>query len=377
MPGADPRFDFFLETESQPITSGHPAWARNLPGRRGCFSGDGQAGQEIPFTVGDYFLAAREFLDSFGPTAAAERIRIHLAKHGPHYHPARVAAEVCGRRAELVLNVAVSEAGRACIHREYGLLQRLNREVAPSYLPAVFGLGEVALPGKPRVPMFIGEWLAGFHEFHLSRTPADSETGMVLWDPENGNRLLDRARIRAIYSGAAGILTHYFNLSTGERIGSWHHATGDFVVNLAGPRPEVRLITVRDYRPKLRPAAEAGPGLPALMESLLVFFLDTMIRMRLDRLDGVGEIAWAGPIAVEGCLEGFFSALSKKPELPGVPLPLDLLFRHYALSCTPGHLLELCRGLLCHFPPGSADPPVASAFLEEHVCLVASSLANL
>ncbi len=376
MSGAKPRFSFFLETKSQPISADHPAWVRNLPGSRGCFSGDERAGEEIPFTVGEYFLVARNFLETSGPTATAERVRIHLAKHGSLYHPARVVAEDRGQWTEFVLNVAVSGAGRTLIHREYAMLQRLNREVVPSHLPSVFCLGEVALPGKPPVPMFIGEWLVGFHEFHLTRIPGAAEMGMAVWDPANGNHLLDRDQVRAIYTSAARVLTHYFSLSTGECIGSWHHAAGDFVVSLAGPTPEVRLITVRDYRPMLRPAADAGQGLPALMESLLVFFLDTTIRMRLDRLDGVGEIAWADPIAVEGCLEGFFWSLSEKPELPGVPLPLDLLFRHYAFSCSPDHLLELCRGLLSRFPPGAADPILASGCLEEHVCLLASLLAN-
>jgi hypothetical protein len=373
---AKPRVAFFLETESQPITRGHAAWARNLPGSRGCFFRHGRVGEEIPFTVGDYFLAAWTFLKSAASTAGAERMRIHLAKHGPHYHPARVAAEFRGRRADFVLNVAVSEAGRALIHQEYATLQRLNREVAPSYLPPVFEVGEVALPGKTPVAMFIGEWLTGFNEFHLARTPGAAETALVVWDPENGSRRLDRDQARAVYTCAARILTHYFNLSTRECICSWHHAAGDFVVNLTRTGPEVRLITVRDYRPMLRPAAAAGQAIPALMESLLVFFLDMTIRMRLDRLDGVGEIAWSDPIAVEGSLDGFLSALSEKPKPPGVPAPLDLLFRHYVLSCRPDHLLALCRGLLSRYPPGSADPPVVSVRLDEHLSVLASSVAN-
>lgn len=376
MPAVKPRFAFFLETERQPITGDHPAWVRNLPGSRDCFAGGEGVGVELPFTVGEYFQAAREFLERSGPTAAAERIRIHLAKHGPYYHPGRVAAKIRGRWAEFVLNVAVSEAGRALIRHEYAHLRRLTGAAGPAYLPAVFGFGEVALPGKPQVSMFIGEWLAGFHEFHLTRTPASSETGVVVWDPANGNRRLNREEIRALYRGAARILTHYFDLLSGAYIGSWHHAAGDFVVNLAGPTPKVRLVTVRDYRPLLRPAAEAGQGLPALMESLLVFFLDLTIRMRLDRLDGVGEVAWADPIAAEACLEGFLSALSDKPEPPGVPVPLDLLFRHYVLSCRPDHLLAVCRGLLSRYPPGSADPPVASARLAEHLSVLVSSVAN-
>ena len=185
--------------------------------------------------------------------------------------------------------------------------------------------------------MFLGEWLVGFHEFHLTRGGPGGETRVVLWDPENGNRILGHDQVKALYAQIAMVLTHYFNVSTAECIRAWHHAAGDFVVNLAGDTPAARLVTAREYRPLLQlEATPAGRSVKRLLEALLVFFLSLTIRMRLDRLDGVGEIAWAGPVAVEGALAGVLEALTEKPELPGVPLPLDVLFTHYLRSGEPG-----------------------------------------
>jgi len=135
---------------------------------------------------------------------------------------------------------------------------------------------------------------------------------------------------------------------------------------------------VREYRPLLQPlSTPAGRGVKSLLEALLVFFLNLTIRMRLDRLDGVGEIAWAGPETVEGALAGVLEALAEKPGLPGVPLPLDLLFAHYLLSATPDDLLDMCSGILASFHPQSPDTAVARAHLEEHAAALALALSRL
>jgi hypothetical protein len=386
-----PHYSYFLETADQPITPAQPAWHYLIPTGRRSFQ-DAPAGHQAPsITLGHYFQAVRAFLE--GPAQAAvaralrgqglamgdaEEIGIYLAKHGECYHPARVVAQAGGTRIEWVVNVAVSPAGAAIIQKEFALLQRLKREVSPSYLPQVYVLGEVQVQTGRPLPMFLGEWLAGFHEFHLTRSGPGDEMGVVLWDPENGNRILGRDQVKALYAQAARVLTHYFNVATAECIGAWHHAAGDFVVNLAGHAPVARLITVREYRPLLRPeSAPAGRGVKRLLEALLLFFLNLTIRMRLDRLDGVGEIAWAGPAAVDGALAGVLEALAEKPQLPDVPLPLDVLFRHYLLSGTPEELLEMCSGILASFHSHSPDTAVARAHLEEHAAALAFALSRL
>ena len=374
--GAKDRFAYFIETESEPVGPGHPAWERDLPGSRECRPSAGRPKGAIPFTVGAYFQAAREFLEASGTIPASAPVHIFLAKHGAFYHPARVAAEISGRRVEFVLNVALSEAGRELIHREFKTLQRLRQEFCPAWIPAVFACGEAACGGGIPVAMFLGEWLTGFHEFHLTRRAGSGETVVVLWDSDGGNRYLSREEAGRIYAGAARILTHYFNLLTGECIHAWHHAAGDFVVNPAAGEPAVRLITVRDYRSMRRRRTAEAPAVEELLESLLLFFLNLSIRMRLDRWDGVGEVAWSDPVAVEGSLNGFLEALAAKPDPPGAPLPIELLFRHYLLSLSPGYLLEVCRGLLALFHPAAPDLPVASARLEEHVALLTDALGR-
>jgi hypothetical protein len=385
-----PHYFYFLETADQPVTPAQPAWRCLLPTGRRSFR-DAPGGPPAPsITLGQYFQAVRAFLE--GPAQAAvaralrtrapaaggaEEIGVFLAKHGECYHPARVVAQACGGRCEWVVNVAISPAGASIIQNEFAVLQRLNREFSPSYLPQVYVLGEVPLPDGQPLSMFLGEWLVGFHEFHLTSGGPGGETLVVLWDPENGNRILGRDQVKALYAQIARVLTHYFNVSTTECIGAWHHAAGDFVVNLAGDTPAARLVTVREYRPLLLESTPAGHSVKRLLEALLVFFLSLTIRMRLDRLDGVGEIAWAGPVAVEGALAGALEALAEKPELPGVPLPLDLLFTHYLLSASPDDLLDLCSGILASFHPQSPDKAVAGAHLKEHASALALAFSRL
>ena len=45
------------------------------------------------------------------------------------------------------------------------------------------------------------------------------------------------------------------------------------------------------------------------MIAVIYFFLHMTLRMRLDKLDGVGEAVWAGDFCVEATTTGFFDAL--------------------------------------------------------------------
>ena len=170
----------------------------------------------------------------------------------------------------------------------------------------------------------------------------------MLWDPENGPRRLDAAHSRAVYYQVARILTHYLNLETFEGITAWHHAAGDFVVRIDADAVEVRLISVRDYRPLFpaRPEPADSPRAAAsFLETLLIFLLNLSIRTRLDRLDGTGELAWAGPESVAATVEGVLDSLAAKPAPVELPLPMDLLFRRFLAACREEDLLDLCQAI--------------------------------
>ena len=48
----------------------------------------------------------------------------------------------------------------------------------------------------------------------------------------------------------------------------------------------------------------------AKLLALILFFLHMTIQMRLDRLDGVGSVAWAGDYCLEGVLTGFLEGMA-------------------------------------------------------------------
>lgn len=396
--GMAPRsaFSYFIETPDQPVTPRDPLWARPLPtSRRGVAEPSSPPPAEgAPLTVGDYFQAGRRFFEGAGRAAfvracarggledaAAAALRIFLAKHGEYYHPARVEAEIRGKCLCWVLNVAASAAGRSLLAREHALLERLGREFPGAYLPEVYGAGEVDAGRGRALSMFLGQWLAGFHEFHLTRTAPREGPALVLWDPQNGPRRLDAAQSRAVYHQVARILTHYLNLETFEGITAWHHAAGDFVVRIDADAVEVRLISVRDYRP-LFPArpepADSPRAAAAFLETLLVFLLNLSIRTRLDRLDGTGELAWAGPESVAATVAGVLDGLAAKPAPVELPLPLDRLFRRFLAACREEDLLDLCRALAAKIEAaGRAGLPLMEKCAEEHAATLAAAFNRL
>jgi hypothetical protein len=373
-----PSYDYFLETPEQPVGPEHPAWATPLPVSRLA------AGQPRPSacTYGDYFQGVRTFLEGCGREGLArglrrrglppdpDEFRIYLAKHGEHYHPARVEANAAGVRGEWVVNVALSVSSRALLAREQALLERLSRETQTAFLPEVYGWGEVECRPGVWMGLLLAEWFSGFHEFHLTRLP-DGSRGVVLWDTGGGNRRLPASSVAAVYRQAAHILTAYLNLDTFEAIASWHHAAGDFIVRDEPGGLELRLVTAREYRPLF---ANPPEDFESLLNACLVFLLQLSLRTRLDRLDGTGDMAWSGPEAVGATVDGVLAALAAKPFPEGLPIPFPNLFKRYLAGCPADMLGDLCADVIARsFPPGSAERALADAGLNEHVQLLSAA----
>ena len=74
-----------------------------------------------------------------------------------------------------------------------------------------------------------------------------------------------------------------------------------------GKKVDIRLITIRDYGPVVD--FSSGKRAAKLL-ALILFFLHLTIQMRLDRLDGVGEVVWADDYCLEGVVAGFFEGLA-------------------------------------------------------------------
>ncbi|MBI5063581.1 MAG: hypothetical protein HZB87_09030 [Desulfatitalea sp.] len=301
------------------LTAADAQWRLPLPADR-------HAGPSTLPTVsyGDYFTAVDDYLKGEGRAALALALRnrlgrefhisevggiqIHLVKHGAFYHPARVTVTIGAQRLALVLNVAVSPAGRERLTAEAAHLARLEADFSPRFIPRVYGWGTGRSGDREPLPMFLGEWLDGFHELHPTLASGNRKPWAV-WDPEQGRWHLSEHQAAEFLRQAVFILTHYFDPHTLAAIQAWHHAAGDFVVRAQGAGLEVCLISVRRYAPLFHLEKDDSLTIERLLGVLSVFFLRTSLWMRLDRLDGVGDLTWAGDAVLVPMWQGFAQGL--------------------------------------------------------------------
>jgi hypothetical protein len=368
-----PRVEYFLYEHAQPISGDAEECRSPLPlSREASLQGSG-------FTIGDYFKAVHDFLikdDQIALVssvqAPVETVKIRLEKHGEFYHPSKVEAAGPGFRGVFAVNAAVSETGRQTIFREYDILKRLGHGFPLPFVPQVYHLGQGGQ--APAIPMFIGEWFENYHEFHLSRNPLDGRMGMVLWDSQKGRVPLSPFYASEVYRQAALIMTCYYNIRTLERIFPWHHAAGDFILRIQHNKIDLKLITARKYEPLI--CADADDP-ETLLEALLIFLISLSIRTRLDRLDGVGDVAWADDMAVSPTLRGFFQGLDMNPQdllPPSESLPSFFLkfMRRYSLS----DLMEFARASAKTYPASSPEFTVVWQHLESHVSVLYELIAH-
>ncbi len=393
MPGK-PRFSYFLSHQKYHVKKESETWKAPLPLSRNQSVKEPQKETGISVSHGDYFCAVRSFLENnrFAILTSAvaqhlnrdiksediEKIRIFLEKHGEFYHPARIEANVNGEVAPFVVNVAVSHAGKESIQREYKILQKLNSNFPYSFLPKVYGQGQVRTKKNLQVNMFLGEWFEGFNEFHISKDPSDEKKRINVWVSEKGNLFLTAEQTLELYRQAAMILTCYYDVETFEQIFPWHHAAGDFVIKLINNKVKTRLVTVRQYASMFEEndSEDQDQGADLILEALLVFFLNLSIRMRLDRLDGVGEIVWSDDVAVEGTLKGFFEGLVLKPSVDLLQDSVVDCFRKHLLSCSQADLFDLSQAMVNAYNPQAPEVPVIKRNLQSHVKILYNAIKN-
>ena len=384
-----PLISYYLYNTRTPVEENHPVWQEPLPLSR-YFTGKSDG---LSLSHGDYFLAIRRFLerDDFDiiaralgrrlqkkvTTADISAIGVCLAKHGEFYHPARLEVSVGQQSAGFVLNVAVSDNGIQTLHEEYHSLKRLNDEFTPSFIPRVYGLGEIETAGRRKIPLFLGDWLEGYHEFHITGDPAGDAANIRVWDGDANRALLSADHQADIYRQAARILTYYYNVESLEQIFAFHHAAGDFVVRIENNVVDLKLITVRRYASLLRNQNDrdnSGADVETILQALLLFFLGLSIRMRLDRIDGVGDIVWADRLAVAATLEGFFEGLILKPKIPSLPDTIDRCFAYFLSRCSSEDIGDLCRSMVQAMDRRDPETAFVRQNLNEHITSLTRSI---
>lgn len=380
-----PTVDYFLSTTADPIDASHPLWRRPLPENRQGQTAAVRSTDETADTVsyGGYFAAVQRFCQADGwlrvvravsrrlarPILAndLQHVAIYLEKHGALYHPARLQVTVNGSRLLFVVNVAVSDAGRQILPIEVEALERLNDQRPFGWLPKVYDWDAT----DPH--LFLGEWFEGFHEFHLTRPPGSQTTAVVVWDGAPTPTLLSSHQETDLYRQAALILTACYDPISSSQIHPWHHAAGDFVVRVDPAQLAVKLITVRGYTP-LALAADGGSAPDterAILDTLAAFFIQLTLRMRLDRIDGVGDVAWAPPASLAPTVAGFFQGLDLTARLSGFPEDFPEIFRRYLNQVDPAELAISARRITqTVFRHRSEEHRLVRQHLSDHLVLL-------
>ena len=278
--------------------------------------------EKHPFlTLADYFGALQQFiaqddgkvlksvLKERHALADISEVILRSEKHGAFYHIASVEIIGPNKKTKLAVTTALSETARSFLAEEALVLQQLS-DIAADFLPTNYckeSLTWQADSGSEKFLILVGEWLDGYHEWHLSDDPKSGERRINLWDYKKGYRFLSSAESYELLRQAAFILTYYYNQVDFRQIYPWHHGAGDFIVNAESGAISVKLVTARQHQPLVhfKQAKEADRLVAAIQ-----FLLNLSLRIRLDRLDGVGEPAWMGVFAVHAAVNGFFDGLA-------------------------------------------------------------------
>lgn len=367
------------------IQPGHPLWQKPLPSMnraaRLSASDDGATSKAI--THAGYFEAVRSYLTGAGRfhiqhALAAhfpqhetwfkpDRMDVVLEKHGEFYHPARIDILIYERSISLALNVAVTTAGSDCMTSEVAALHRVAQRLPPGTVPTVYGHAEVPGPNNFTIPMFLADWFNGYDEFHLSINPRDGHQGMVVWDTQNEPFYLsDEQQVNA-YHQVAYLLTRAYDPETTRQIYPWHHAAGDFVMRVSDASVALRLITVRQYAPTLG-GGDGNLDDEARLIALLVFFLNLTLRNRIDRLDGTGNMAWAGSAAVAATVRGAMEAM---------PMAIKDQFTGFLMSYDASELMGVLRMVADRYALMPMEKDLIHAHLASHGEQLAAALRAL
>jgi hypothetical protein len=386
------RIRYFVSNNLEPVHGNSPLWNIALPLSRHQHSCPGVMPADENLTYGEYFGAVADFLEAHQSDFIARAvfqllkrtlhpheissIRIHLEKHGAFYHPAKIVLSLSDCRISLVVNVAVSTVGKNIIKNEYRQLKRLANKLSPAKVPLVFGCGKVRIDGQRYIQMFLGEWLEAFHEFHVSDRKGQGASGIRVWDPKRGNLFLSQHQAWHVFEQAAMILTAYYNIETFEQIDSWHHAAGDFVVCMHGDEPRVKLITVRQYKPLFNLSGEVDT-LETILNTLLIFLLNMSIRLRIDRVDGVGDVTWVEADVVPGIINGFFNGLVLQVENSHLPRALMEAFKAFLLHLPERDIRDIFFGIVHQIDPKNPDLPIIKQNIDNHIEAVFAGLHQM
>jgi hypothetical protein len=352
--------------------------------------GNAEAVSQI--TYRDYLEAVRQFIEDHweeflavlvargvkDPMNNVESIDVIAEKHGGDYHPARIKVEAGGVAHSFAVNAALTPRGKERAEQDFNLLALFSERFPARFTPKAYFPGEVNFRTKSQETisgvMFMGEWLDGYHEFHLSKDPKTGALKTILWNSVQGHQLLSPEAGAKIFRQAAMILTYYYDTRTFAEIYPWHHAAGDFVANYSEQAVRVKLITLRQYAPRIVFVVHSPAN---HLEALIFFLANLTIRMRLDRLNGVGGIAWAGDCVVDETVSGFLAGMRAQIEDGIADDELLGRFVNAAKRMSLPELSRIFQAVIESYDDSAPDLPVILNHLADHIFSVYRALKEL
>lgn len=351
-------FEYAVFGSPDAITPAHALWTENLPG-----TASGAAGSNI-LTYGNYFEAVSGMIHSNGaaafgcPGEAIESpVHISLEKHGALYHPGRISAQISGRSATCVVNVAASGAEETA-KAEFDTLHNLYTTTGNPDIPKVHIFDTQPASDNSLIGMFTADWFTGLYEWHLTDLP-DNTRGVVIW-AEGKNIYPASTDAASIFEQASEILAKLYDIKTGAQVFPWHHAAGDFIVSADTRR--VKLITVRQYTPMMDIDESS---LESRLMSLVFFILNTSLRIRMDRIDGIGKLAWADETYLAASLKGMSAGFKGRYLTDGVTV--SEILSAYTANLDTDDLKDMFGMITASYHPDAPEHELLDQHADSHI----------
>lgn len=351
--------------------------------------------QYHPFMVlGDFFDAVRDFIlgkeEQRLTTLLSQlwglkdnhddidTIVIRYEKYGTLYQIASTDIISGDKNVKFAVSAALTPSARENIAIEYNLISELNTKTGLSYLPSVHFMDTQRIEKDGRIETMVlslAEWFESYHEWHFSKDE-EEKSRIVIWDMGGGNRFTSELESFEIIRTASKILTLYYDVDTTKRIIPWHHGAGDFIVHTAFGNIDVRLVTARGYEP-FSFQDNSGPIDP--YQGLLLFLMELTIKMRMDKMEGVGDTTWADNIFVAAAVQGFFQAMRIKEEIQGESGSFKVdTFIALIKALSQDEIEKLIHSQLDEYRAlDTSDCQVIKAHLEEHARDLVNVLQHL
>jgi len=344
------------------------------------------AGERHPsLTVADYFESLKQLVQSSAVTLSLAGMpnesdalltcRICSEKLGAFYHVARIEVVSKEKTFSFAVNTAVSERGRHCLQQDHELLTRLLPPALQPFVPKVYLLAESVAGNSGDCTTALlhmaVEWLENFHEWHFCSS-ASGARRFGMWS-DSGVQFLAEEEARQLFRQIANIVSLSYDWENSTFLQQWHHAAGDFIVRHQEKGMEVRLITVRDLRPFSFLALQT---VEERYLSALLFLLDLSIRLRLDKLDGVGQTVWLEDFVVHEAVQGFLDALAEnRDRIAEAYLPLLQLLA----SCSADDFQKIGALLLSSYRETLPDAELEAVLnnFDAHVRHLSASMEEL